>query len=189
MYDYIVLQEVKESLYYYNEDQIAIDIQNYIFAVNFDPGTTETCLFTGEKLNITEELFSRIELRLLTDSKDAETFRQDVQKTYTTSTLTQEMMHEGIPIFETTLFQNLFQKYVYNLKEKVLDPLVKNENFRMALRDFDTAEFKTYDQKIGNDVTFMIDNLQSKYGYTRQGAKSVCMYVIDNDIAKQFEDK
>lgn len=189
MYNYIVLQEVKESLYYYNEDQIAIDIQNYMFAVNFDPGTTEKCIFTGEKLNITEPFFSRIESRLLADPQEAASFRSDVQKTYTTTTLTQEIMHEGLSVIETTLFQNLFQKYVYNLKEKVLDPFLKNENFRMAIRDFDTDEFRTYDPKIRNDVTFMIDNLQSKYLYSRQGAKEICMYVVDNDIAQKFEGK
>ncbi len=189
MYNYIVLQEVKESLYYYNEEQIAIDIQNYMFAVNFDPGTTEKCLFTGEKLNITEELFARIESRLLTDQTDAELFRSDVQKTYTTTTLTQEIMREGLSVVETTLFQNLFQKYVYNLKEKVLEPFLKNENFRMAIRDFDTDEFRTYDSKIRDDVIFMIENLQSKYDYSRQGAKEICMYVIDNDLAQQFEGK
>jgi hypothetical protein len=43
MYNYAVLQSVKESLYSYNEEQIAKDIQNYLFAVNFEPGTTATC--------------------------------------------------------------------------------------------------------------------------------------------------
>ena len=43
MYNYIVLQEVKESLYYYNEEQITADILNYMFAVNIDPGSTEVC--------------------------------------------------------------------------------------------------------------------------------------------------
>jgi len=43
MYDYTILQEVKESLYYYNEEQISRDIQNYLFAINFEPGSVETC--------------------------------------------------------------------------------------------------------------------------------------------------
>ena len=43
MYNYTVLQEVKESLYSYNEEQIARDLMNYIFAVNFDIGTVEMC--------------------------------------------------------------------------------------------------------------------------------------------------
>ncbi|MBV5268218.1 MAG: hypothetical protein JZU67_06930, partial [Burkholderiaceae bacterium] len=34
MYNYTILQEVKESLFYFNEDQISKFIQNYIFAIN-----------------------------------------------------------------------------------------------------------------------------------------------------------
>ncbi len=46
MYNYTVLQEVKESLYYYNERQIAREIMNYLFAVNFEPPMTEeTCTY------------------------------------------------------------------------------------------------------------------------------------------------
>ena len=187
MYNYIVLHEVKESLYYYNEEQIATDIQNYMFAVNFDQETTEVCTFTGEKLKINEELFNRIETRLLIDTKNAKTFREDVQKTYTTTTLTQEIMHEGLDVTETSLFQHLYQMYVYNLKEKVLEPFLKNENFRMAVKDFNTDDFRSYDQKISDDVTFMINNLQQKYRYSSQGAKEICMYVIDNNLARVFE--
>ena len=65
MYNYQILQEVKESLYYYNEEQIARDIQNYLFALNFEPGTTETCTYTGERLEITEDFLAGIEDRLL----------------------------------------------------------------------------------------------------------------------------
>ncbi|MGD8714879.1 MAG: serine protein kinase PrkA, partial [Desulfobacterales bacterium] len=65
MYDYTILQEVKESLYYYNEEQISRDIQNYLFAVNFEIGSTETCTYTGERLEITEEFLEGIEGRLL----------------------------------------------------------------------------------------------------------------------------
>ncbi|MEJ2165759.1 MAG: serine protein kinase PrkA, partial [Desulfobacterales bacterium] len=55
MYDYTILQEVKESLYYYNKEQISREIQNYLFAINFEIGSTETCTYTKEKLEITEE--------------------------------------------------------------------------------------------------------------------------------------
>ena len=187
MYNYSVLQEVKESLYYYNESQIAVDIKNYIFAVNFDPGSSVVCTYTGEKLEITEELFARIELRLLADPGKAESFRKDVQKTYTTVTLAQEMINDCMEISETTLYKGLYEKYVHNLKEKVLDPFLKNENFRMAVRDFDTDNFRTYDKKIQNDVLFMIENLQRNYYYSRKGAKEICMYVIDNNLAQKFE--
>ena len=52
MYDYTILQEVKESLYYYNQEQISREIQNYLFAINFEIGAVETCNYTGEKLVI-----------------------------------------------------------------------------------------------------------------------------------------
>ena len=51
MYDYTILQEVKESLYYYNEEQISRDIQNYIFAVNFEKGTFKDTLAKAAEKN------------------------------------------------------------------------------------------------------------------------------------------
>ena len=65
MYDYTILQEVKESLYYYNEEQISREIQNYLFAINFEIGSVETCNYTGEKLEITEDFLESIEGKLL----------------------------------------------------------------------------------------------------------------------------
>ncbi|MCP4725410.1 MAG: serine protein kinase PrkA, partial [bacterium] len=58
LYNYSILQEVKESLFYYNEKQISKDIQNYIFAVNFEPGIVEKCNYTGDKVDISEEFYS-----------------------------------------------------------------------------------------------------------------------------------
>ena len=72
MYNYTVLQQVKASLYYYNEGQIARDIQNYIFALNFEIGSTETCTFTGEKIEITETFLESIENRLLNSEVEME---------------------------------------------------------------------------------------------------------------------
>lgn len=189
MYDYTVLQEVKESLYYYNEEQISKDIQNYMFAVNFETGTVETCIFTGDKLEITHALFESIESRILgakTDRNTRLSFREDTQKEYTTHTLTQEIILDGHFITETKLYQSLYERYVHNLKEKVLDPFIENENFRQAIKVYGEKEFKTHDKKIRNDVTYLMTNLCKKYQYTQQGAREVCIYVIDNDIAKKF---
>jgi hypothetical protein len=189
MYDYTILQEVKESLYYYNEEQIARDIKNYLFAINFEVGSTETCTYTGEKLEITEEFLESIEMRLLgskVDRNQRHAFRNESQKEYTSKTLTQEIMVEGRPIAETKIYQNMHAQYVYNLKEKVLDPFLETENFRRAIKDYDEEDFKTYDKKIREDVSYLINNLCNKYYYTDQGAKEVCIYVIDSDLAKKF---
>ena len=189
MYDYTILQEVKESLYYYNEEQISREIQNYLFAINFGVGSVETCNYTGEKLTITDEFLESIERRLLgtkATSDQRTTFRKASQREYTTRTLTQEIMVEELTLTETKIFQSMHDRYVYNLKEKVLDPFLENENFRRAIKDYNGEEFKTYDKRIRDDVSYLINNLCEKYRYADQGAKEVCMYVIDNDLAKKF---
>ena len=186
MYNFTVLQEVKESLYYYNEEQISKEIINYIFAVNFEIGSVENCEFTGERIEITEEFYRRFESRLQVEQKNAAAFRNTVQKSYTTLALPQEMLRDGLHISETSLFLHLHERYTFNLKEKVLEPFLKNENFRRAVKDFDSELFRTYDVKIQSDIKFMIENLQKKHRYSKQGAKEICIYVIENNLAEIF---
>jgi len=186
LYNFTVLQEVKESLYYYNEEQISREVANYIFGVNFEYGSIEVCQFTGDKLEIGDEFFNRLESRLNIEQSSRVAFRNGVQKAYTTSALPQEMLRDGLDLTETSLFTHLFEKCIYNLKEKVLDPFLKNENFRRAVKDFNREEFKTYDKKIQQDVAFLMENLQLKHRYSQQGAKEICIYVIDNNLAEQF---
>ncbi|WP_243372249.1 serine protein kinase PrkA [Geotalea sp. SG265] len=189
LYAYTVLQEVKESLYYYNEEQISREIRNYLFAVNFEPGRTETCRFTGDKLQISDQFFEGIETKLLGPKMEQEArlaFRSQTQKEYTARTLTQEILAEGKDITRTALFQELRERYIFNLKEKALDPFLENANFRRAIKDYSRPEFRTYDKKIRNDVTFLINNLCSKFRYTKNGAREVCLYVIDTDLARRF---
>lgn len=191
MYDYTTLQEVKESLYYYNQEQISHNVQNYLFALNFEVGTEEICKFTGEKIEITEAYLTGIENNLFDGEVDEArrvSFRKETQKEYTSRTLTQEIMVEGLSIVETTLYQSMHDRYVHHLKERVLDPFLKNENFRRAIKDYGEEDFKTYDEKIRDDVSYMIHNLCEKHGYSRQGAKEVCIYVVDNQLADKFSD-
>ncbi len=189
-YNYSVLQEVKESLYYYNEERITRDLLNYMFAVSFEPGSVAVCRFTNEKLEITEEFLRAIEGRLIgmvIDESVRLAFRQETQKEYASRTLTQEILAEGINPAETGLFQSLHERYIYNLKGKVLEPFLDNANFRRAIKDYDTEDFKTYDKRIRDDVTFLINNLcAARYHYTKQSAKEICVYVIDNDLARKF---
>ena len=187
--NYTVLQEVKESLYFYNEDRISRDIQNYLFGVNFEPGTPRRCVYTGEELAITEDFFESFEGRILgsnTDEAQRRLFRKDIQKLYASKTLTQEMLVEGKGICETEAYQMLFERYVYNLKERVLEPFLKNGNFRAAIKDYGTESFKTFDRRIREKVKFLMLNLNNKYDYTELGAKEVCMYVVDGNLAGKF---
>ena len=189
LYNYQTLQEVKESLYYYNEEQIARDIQNYLFALNYEPGTTAVCTYTGDKLEITEPFLVGIEDHLLgTDVREGrrKEFRSETQREYTSRTLTQEIMVDGLDLTGTELFRSLHQLYVYSLKEKVLEPLLENENFRRALKEYGTDDFKAHDQKIQEDVVFLINNLCDHFGYTETSAREVCIYVLDNNLAEEF---
>jgi predicted Ser/Thr protein kinase len=188
-YNYTVLQEVKEALFYYNREQINRDLLNYLFAINFEIGSRETSTHTGDRLEITESYLTDMENRILGDglsATDRHAFRADTQKAYTTRTLTQEIMIEGTPITETKLFQDIHERYAFNLKAKALDPFLDNENFRQGIKDYNTPAFRTYDKKIRDDVTFLISNLGTQYHYTEKGAQEVCIYVIDNDLARKF---
>ncbi|TYO98096.1 putative serine protein kinase PrkA [Geothermobacter ehrlichii] len=189
MYDYTVLQEVRESLYYYNEEQISNDIQNYLFALNYDLGSKVTNRFNGQKVEVTEEFLSTIENRLLgagASSEQRQAFRLETQKEYTARTLTQEIMVEGHPLTETELYRRLYERYVDSLKEKALDPFLENENFRRAIKDYEREEFRTYDRKIREDVSYLIQNLCERHNYSKKGAKEVCIYVIDNNLTGKF---
>jgi predicted Ser/Thr protein kinase len=189
MYDYNLLQEVKESLYYYNEEKISSDIQDYLYAVNFETDARVKCVYTGNRITTSEEFFKSIENHLLgekTDENIRKTFRHNTQKEYTSSTLTQEIINEGKDIIKTDLYFNLMERYLHNLKQKVLDPFLTNENFRRAVKDYDTKSFRTYDSRIREDVTFLINNLVKKYQYTPTGAREMCIYVVDNDLAQKF---
>ena len=190
MYDYNVLQQVKESLYYYNEEQITLDIKNYISAVNFELDSNATCIFTHEPLYVTNELLESIENRLFADNISAARraeMRADTLKEYTTNALTREIMIEEKDVTETRLFESLHERYVHNLKKRVLEPFLGNENFSRGIKDFDTSDFKSYDKRIRSDVEFLIGNMVSKFGYTQQGAKEVCIYVIDSNLASKFK--
>jgi predicted Ser/Thr protein kinase len=190
-YNYQTLQEVKESLYYYNEEQIARDLQNYLFALNYELGSTQVCPYTGDRLEIGETFLAGIEDRILgPDIKEGRRreFRNETQRAYTSRTLTQEIMVEGKPLTGTELYAALRDRYVYHLKEKVLEPFLGNVNFRRALKDLGTEEFRTYDAKIKADVRFLISNLCDRFGYNESSAREVCLYVIDHNLAEEFAE-
>jgi len=189
LYDYNILQEIKEALYNYNREEISKDIMNYMFAINFEIGSKEKCSYTGVDVEVTEDFFNKIENRLIRGAKAASKvkYREYIQKEYTSKTLSYEIGVEGKDIKETNLYNLLLQKYQYSLKEDVLNPLIENDNYRNAIKDYDLPVFKTYDKKIRSDVKFFIKNLKRKYGYSENGAKQVSLYVIDNNIPKKFQ--
>lgn len=188
-YDYLVLSEIKEALYFYNKQQISEDILNFIFATNYEIGAKIKCVFTGKEFEVTKDFFKLIggfvTGEQLTDY-NVMSFVQKIQQKYV-EMLTQELKDpDKKDIAETELYKELFESYVKNLKEKVLHPFAKNDNFREAVKAFGTDEFKTFDTRLKDHVSYMIDNLIKKFNYTEQGAKEICLYVLDNGLIEKF---
>ena len=187
MYDYIVLQEIKESMFYYNQEQIQNAILNYLFAINHDIGNEVDCPFTHDRLAISDEFFALTEKRLLGESAtiaEREKFRNDTLRRYVAKTI-----HEGNnakKMVATPHFQELLRMYNQNLKENVLDPFITNDNFRRAIKDFGSEAFNKYDRRITDEIQFLIKNLKFKFNYTEQGAKQICIYAIDRQLADKF---
>lgn len=184
-YDYLILGEVKEALYFYNKKQIQEDILNYLCAVNYDIGNKITCKYTGKKFEVTLDFLkltgSYISGKQMSD-KDAFNFAEDIQQKYI-KIIAQD---PGKDMTETELYQELFNAYVKNLKEKVLQPFIENKSFREAVKSYGAAEFKTFDTRLKEHVQRLIKNLVAKFGYTEQGAKEICLYVLDKELAKKF---
>jgi predicted Ser/Thr protein kinase len=189
-YDYTILQQVKESLFFYNRTRIAKDIQNYIFATNFDLGTVEKNLSTGQMIEVTEDFLRGIENFLITtEAKDDNRlkFRREIQQRYISATAT-ELQIEGKKLTQTILYKELIEIYKRNLKMNALDPFKESDSFRSAIKEYNTKDFQSHDKKIRKDVTYLIHKLMSRYNYTENGAKEVCIYVIDLDIAGKFDE-
>ncbi len=184
-YDDTVLSEVKECLYFYNKEKIAEDILHYLCAVNYDIGTKVKCKFTGKEIEVTVEFLKLVGAYVVgreMNNKFALDYARDIQKKYA-EILAQD---REANITESELYKELFAAYVKNLKEKALQPFLKNENFQETVKAFGTEAFETFDTRLKEHVVYMIDNLKSKFGYTEQGAKEICLYAIDQKLSEKF---
>lgn len=189
MYDYNILQQIKESLYYFSEKQIVKEILNYLFALNYDIGNTETNFYTNEIVEITEAHFMNFESIILgpfASDSERKVFRKENQKEYISFTLAKEIKLDGKDISQTKQFEYLFDRYISNLKENVLKPYLTNDNLRLAILDYGTTAFKSHSSKICQDVTRLITKLKTKFKYPTQGAAQVCIYAIDKKLQEKF---
>lgn len=185
-YNYLTLGEVKESLYFYNEKTITENILHYICATNYEVGHAKVkCEWTNKDIEITEELFKKMGTYFSgkdLNKDDALTYANSIQRKYV-EVVARESNKK---ITETELFRELFNSYVRSLKERVLEPFLKNDNFREAIKSFKTDDFKTFDTRLQEHINHMISNLVNKFGYTDQGAKEICLYVIDQKLVEKF---
>ena len=188
MYDYKVLQQIKQSIYFYNKKQITKDILNYLFAINFEDGV-HTCPYTKDRIEINEDLFKNFEaifLGTVSSINERKKLRNDIRKEYITKTLAQEINISNKKPIETEQFKTLFKKYTSNLKENALLPYSNNKNFRSAILDYGKKQFKTYDKRLKEDVIRLLDNLQKDYKYSEVSAIQVCIYALDKKLTQKY---
>ncbi|MBU0488601.1 MAG: serine protein kinase PrkA [Bacteroidetes bacterium] len=189
LYDFNVLQEVKEAIYYYNEEQISKDIQNYLYGINFEMGTTVKCLYTSDVLEISEDFFKTFETLILgaeVTDEQRKLFRKDEQKEYSSRTVAQEIRLKQRVITATDQYKMMFEKYIRNLKKNALVPYIDNENFRRAINEHGTSGYNTFDARLRRDINFLLSNLKKKFGYTEDGAKIIALYVLDKNLIKKY---
>ncbi|MEK7627103.1 MAG: serine protein kinase PrkA [Patescibacteria group bacterium] len=189
MYNYSVLQEIKESLFRYNEEQISKDIQNYLFAIFEDEGAEKICPYTGDKLKITDNLLVEMENKIAGKNITHEqhmNFRKNTANRLSI-VLAQEIIgQKDKKITDTVLYKELRDSYFNVLKEKVLEPFWNNENFKRAIKDYGKKDFNTYDERIKTSISYLMKNLQEKFNYSENGAQEICLYALDENIIKQF---
>lgn len=190
IYNYTVLQQIKEALYSYNKEKISRDIMNYLFAISFEIGSTKKSPYTSDTIEITEEFFSDIENVLIGEYKSTDdrfAYRKATHKEFVTQSLTVEMKMDGRPLEKTELYIKLIKLYTKNIKENSLNKYIDNPNFRRAIVDFDTPSFNSYDKQLRNDVNIMIKNMRKEFKYTLHGAQQVALYIIDNKLYDKFD--
>lgn len=189
LYDYNVLQQIKESLYFFSEKQVQKHILNYLFAINFETGNTERNDTTGSIIEIDDSFFAQFESIILghdAEAKARREFRKEAQKEYITTTLAREVRLDGKAITETKQYLYLYDRYIRNLKENALTPYINNDNFRRAVLDYGSMAFDNYTGRLKQDVTRLISRLKTGYQYTEKGAMQVTVYTMDKKLYDVF---
>ncbi|OGU58693.1 MAG: hypothetical protein A2X60_16375 [Ignavibacteria bacterium GWF2_35_20] len=187
LYDYDVMQQIKESLFHQNVERISKDIQNYLFAANYDLGEKITSPYTNEVIEVSENFFVAIEQNLFSkkiSEKERKAFREETAKKFITTLQEMHVTESGIE--ETQVYKDIYNTYIRNLRENIFQPFTEYTSFESAIKEFGTPKFEVYDNKTKEQVNFLIANLTTKFTYTVEGAKQICLYILTNKIAEKF---
>ena len=187
LYDYGLMQQIKESLFHQNEERISKDIQNYLFALSYDIGERLSSPYTLENIEVTDQFYNSFEQHLFkksVDESERKNFRKEMAAKFTT--IVQEMQANGVTLVETHIYVELYNSYMKNLREHIFQPFLQYTSFENAIKEYGSAKFQKYDNKTREQVKYLIKNLMNKFKYSEEGAIQVCLYVLNNKIAEKF---
>jgi predicted Ser/Thr protein kinase len=191
LYEYNILDEVKESIYFYNETKMKRDIKNYLFALNFEKGEKITSHYTGDIIELNDDFYNSIEPFLYgndIDEKSIIKLRKEEHITYITNTLSKEIKVKEKTIEQTEQFEYLLRKYSDNLKQFALAPYENNSHFKRCIESFNTPAFNKFENPLKKTVNRLITNMGNKFGYTEESAQHIILYVIENNLNERFKN-
>ena len=189
LYNYNVMQEIKESLFHQNEERISKDIQNYLFASNYDIGEKQLCPYTKETIEITDQFFNTIEQYLLPNNVSNSMRKKFREETAVKVGMSIQQMSDPAGLPDTDIYIELYSDYINNLREHIFHPFMQYPAFESAIKEYGSPKFEVYDNRTKEEVTYLIKNLVDKFHYSKEGAKHVCLYVIRNKIAEKFNSE
>ena len=185
-YYYDVLDDMKDSIFSYNEKDMYNDVMDYLVAITSEKdGQIIVSPFTGRKLKITEEYLANKEAKILgTDLTKEERiesmYRYRKMLARDIAKLNLESKKISDHIRETEFYNEIIEDYKSNVRKHILDEFFHNDTFMSAIRNYETDKFKIYDDKTRNNVSRLLWNMQDKYGYTLEGAKDVSIEILSN---------
>lgn len=190
-YDYVVLGQVRNALFDYDEKEVRNLVLHYLFCLPKEYGAIEKCPWTGKMVEVSRESIHMFQNMVCSKelSPDEHTdFADKNIRIFNTLTMNEIVGPKARPLEQSRQYKNLFASYLKTARERILSPFLKNKKFRQAVIDYKTDGFKSHDKRIKENVAAMISKLIKLYGYNTEGAKYIVLYAADNDLEKKFSD-
>jgi len=189
LYDYGVVQQMKEALFQKNEERINKDITNYLFCLNYDMGEKIVSPYTGDVIEVSDNYLMLIENNLYKkEFTAAERKKVRTMLAARFTTVLQDLQVDDEKIETTQLYKELYNNYLKNLRENIFEPLVKFTSFENAVKEYGSKKFDVYDDRTKDQVKHLLKNLMGDFNYTIEGAKQVSLYVLKEKIYEKFND-
>lgn len=187
-YHYDILQQVNQSLFYLNEENVVADIADYLVALPREGEEPIESPYTQRLIRPSQEFLGEIERKLDIPQENSKSRREILRKTL--ARIYQENGTMGFTeLCEQQLFKDLKDTYMHTIRTNTLKSYHALDTLREAVNDLETGNFQTYEERVRKDVSRMLGNLMRKHEYSKHGAQQIVLYTIDNKLHEKFYKK